>query len=576
MALTKATLVKDVYGQPWRFASVDLMRAFDYRTYTGDSVYLESYHLGVGLGSGLFLVSKGTTEVEDGGSVIVANDGTRLLRIFDSEIFADMWGAMPSTTYNSFPAIKAAYAYASSKLQQLYVGGGSYKIAGDKGLDVNHTLAGISAVSRVRIDATEFTGDYVFTITSGDSYTPAPYYNNLSAALEGFYVFGNKTKGRDGLLTGRRTKGGVKSYNGQAEVRNCTFDKFDHNIRMGHNSWRFVFYKVNSLNALDPNGLLYVPSGLDDSGEILTFYHCQFFDGAGSNIRISCSSFTMVFVSCSFLNITFFVDAASSVSVTCQGCNFENPGSTNTRRYIDIAGGHTNIFNIIGGSVVTNSNAGQTQALINIADGNQLNLSNITIPYGAHYKQENETGYHAFCSGGGAVSAVNCGYQLKNGSGCCPVHPSLSLFANWNFGAGSLRAWTLDSDLSGGSATYTQGAGPKGEGVIRVMPGSTRPINFSQVASVLSPSGSFSMSVMVNIKSVSGNSAGQISVNYLDEFGNTLGGVSANLGTSTGWKVIGKNTLRGRLPIGTRKLRVNVQTAVGATVDYTNLLCNVL
>lgn len=84
------------------------------------------------------------------------------------------------------------------------------------------------------------------------------------------------------------------------------------------------------------------------------------------------------------------------------------------------------------------------------------------------------------------------------------------------------------------------------------------------------------MSVMVNIKSSSGN-AGQISVNYLDEFGNTIsGGVAANLGSSTGWKVIGKNTLRGRLPIGTRKLRVNVQTAVGATVDYTNLLCNVL
>lgn len=96
MALTKATLVKDVYGQPWRFASVDLMRAFDYSTYTGDKVYLESYHLGIGLGSGLFLVSKGTTEVEDGGSVIVANDGTRLLRIFDGEIFADMWALCPA------------------------------------------------------------------------------------------------------------------------------------------------------------------------------------------------------------------------------------------------------------------------------------------------------------------------------------------------------------------------------------------------------------------------------------------------------------------------------------------------
>lgn len=576
MALIKATFVKDVDGQPLRFSSLAKMKAFNYGCYLGSSVFLESWHEGVGLGSGLFKVSKGSTEAGDDGSVVVANDGTRLIRVFDGLIFADMWGAMPSPTYDSLPAIKNAYRYASSKLQQLFLGGGSYKVAGSSGIDIDPSLAGISSVSRARIDATEFTGDYLFTITSSYSYTPAPYYNNLSVALEGLYVFGDKRGGRSGLLTGRRTTDGVKSYNGQTEIRNCTFDKFDYNIRMGHNSWRFVFYKVNSLTALNPNGLLYVPKGLDDSGEILTFYHCQFFDGAGSNIRISCSSFTMVFVSCSFLNITFFVDAASSVSVTCQGCNFENPGSKNIRRYIDIAGGHTNIFNIIGGSIVTNSNAGQTQALINIADGNQLNLSNITIPYGAHYKQENETGYHAFCSGGGAVSAVNCAYQLKNGSGCCPVHPSLSLFANWDFGAGSLRAWTLDSDLSEGSATYTQGAGPKGEGVIRVMPGTIRPINFSQVASVLSPSGSFSMSVMVNIKSVSGDSAGQISVNCLDEFGNTLSGVSANLGASTGWKVIGKNTLRGRLPIGTRKLRVNVQTAVGATVDYTNLLCNVL
>lgn len=233
MALTKATLVKDVYGQPWRFASVDLMRDFDYSTYTGDKVYLESYHLGVGLGSGLFIVSKGTAEEGDGGAVIVANDGTRLIRIFDGEIFADMWGAMPSTTYNSFPAIKAAYAYASSKLQQLYVGGGSYKIAGNQGLDINPTLAGISAISRVRLDATDFTGDYVFTLSSGSSYLPAPYYNNLSAALDGFYVFGNKTEGRSGLLTGRRATDGGTSYNGQTEIRNCTFDKFDYNIKMG-------------------------------------------------------------------------------------------------------------------------------------------------------------------------------------------------------------------------------------------------------------------------------------------------------------------------------------------------------
>jgi hypothetical protein len=574
MALTEATLVRDVKGQPWRFSSVEEMKAFSYNSYTGDTVFLESWHEGVGLGSGLFKVSKGSEEPDDGGSVIVANDGTRLLRIFDGGIYADMWGAYPSDTFNSYPALKAAYAYASSKMQQLFVGGGSYKVIGDTSLDINPSHAGISAIGRVRLDASEFTGDYLFTITSTYSYLPAPLYNNLSPALDGFYVVGSRESGRSGLLIGRRTKDGVKSYNGQTEIRNCTFDKFDYNIRMGHNSWRFVFYKVNSLNALNPNGILYAPSGLDDSGEILTFYHCQFFDGAGSNIRISCASFTMLFVSCSFLNITFFVDAPYSTSITCQGCNFENPGSQDTRRYIDIAGGHTNLFNIVGGSIVTNSNAGQTQALINISEGNQLNLSNITIPYGGHYKQEEETGYHAFCSGGGAVSAVNCGYQLRNGSGCCPIHPSLSLFSNWNLGMGNMKAWTADTDSGGGSASYVAGAGPKGAGVMRVVPGS-RPVNVSQVATVPLLSGSFSMSVMVNVQSASGN-AGQISVTYFDEYDNRLGGVSANLGSSTGWMVIGKNTLRGRLPIGARKMKVNIQTAIGATVDYTNILCNVI
>lgn len=575
MALVKATFVKDVDGQPWRFSSVAKMKAFNYSCYLGSSVFLESWHEGAGLGSGLFKVSKGTTEVGDDGSVIVADDGTRLIRVFDGPIFADMWGALPSSTYNSLPAIKSAYLYASSKLQQLFLGGGSYKVTGSSGIDIDPSLAGISALSRARVDTTEFTGDYLFTITSSYSYTPAPYYNNLSVALEGLYVFGNKTEGRSGLLTGRRTTDGVKSYNGQTEIRNCTFDKFDYNIRMGHNSWRIVFYKVNSLNALNANGILYVPSGLDDSGEILTFYHCQFFDGAGSNIRVSCSSFTMTFVSCSFLNITFTIDAGSSVSVTAMGCNFENPGSQNTRRYIEITAGHTNIFNVVGGSIVTNANAGQTQALIHVSANNQINLSNLTIPYGAHYQQEADSGYHAFCSGQGYVSTSNCSLQLLNGAGCCPIHPSLSVFTNWNLSYANLNAWTVDKGSAPTSvAEYLSAQGPKGEGVLHVAP-TTQGVNISQVATVSKQAGSMSMSVMVNIISASSN-AGQISLAYLDAFDNNLGGVSANLGTTTGWKVIGKNTLRGRLPIGTAKVRLNIQTVAGADVQYTNILCNII
>lgn len=575
MALVKATFVKDVDGQPWRFSSVAKMKAFNYSCYLGSSVFLESWHEGAGLGSGLFKVSKGTTEVGDDGSVIVADDGTRLIRVFDGPIFADMWGALPSTTYDSLPAVKKAYLYASSKLQQLYLGSGGYIFSGSESLDINQSLGGISALGRARINCTGFTGDYVVTITSSYEYTPAAYYNNLSPALEGLYFYGAKVAGCSGLLCGKRTSSALKSYNGQTLIRGCTFDKFDYNIRFGHNSWRFGFQEVNSLNALNVNGILYAPSGLEDSGEILNFYKCQFFDGAGSNIRISCSSYTMVFTACSFLNITFTIDAGSSTSVTAVGCNFENPGSQSTRRYIEITSGHTNIFNVVGGSVVTNANAGQTQALIHVSANNQINLSNLTIPYGAHYQQEADSGYHAFCSGQGYVSTSNCSLQLLNGAGCCPIHPSLSVFTNWNLSYANLNGWTVDKGSAPTSvAEYLSAQGPKGEGVLHVAP-TTQGVNVSQVASVSKPAGSMSMSVMVNIISASAN-AGQISLAYLDAFDNNLGGVSANLGTTTGWKVIGKNTLRGRLPVGTAKVRLNIQTVAGADVQYTNILCNII
>ncbi|WP_459615335.1 hypothetical protein, partial [Enterobacter hormaechei] len=75
----------------------------------------------------------------------------------------------------------------------------------------------------MRIDCTEFTGTAVFAINSSYSYTPAAYYNNLSPPLEGLYVFGAKVAGTIGVLIGRETVGADKSYNGQSEIRECTF-----------------------------------------------------------------------------------------------------------------------------------------------------------------------------------------------------------------------------------------------------------------------------------------------------------------------------------------------------------------
>ena len=101
--------------------------------------------------------------------------------------------------------------------------------------------------------------------------------------------------------------------------------------------------------------------------------------------------------------------------------------------------------------------------------------------------------------------------------------------------------------------------------------------NISQVQAVTNP-GMFSMSCMVNIATTPGK-AGQISIGFLDAAGNRLpGGVAANLGTTTttGWEVIGKNTLRGKVPIGAKQIRVNIQTVAGADVKYAYLLCNVV
>lgn len=576
MALV-ATVKAEGYGVDYpQFDSMAKLKAFPH-TKNGQIVNLLAWHEGTGLGGGLFKVDTGSTAAGNDGTVVVAANGTRLLRIVNGPIWADMFGALPNSDVDSRPYVAAAYAYAASVNTDLYLGVGYYKFKGSSTIVIDPSKAGIAGYrGKVRIDCTEFTGSAVFSINSSYSYTPAAYYNNLSPALEGLYVFGAKVAGTIGVLIGRATVGADKSYNGQSEIRECTFDKFDYNIRMGHNSWRFLFYKVNSLNALNANGILYVPSGLDDSGEILSFYHCQFFDGAGSNIRLSCSSYTMVFNTCSFLNITFFVDSASSATVTCNGCNFENPGSTNTRRYVEINAGHTNVFNIIGGSIVTNSNPGQTQALLYVSTNNTLNLIGVTVPYGGHYQQEQELGYHAFVGGDGTVTTSGVMLQLLNGAGTCPIHKSLSVLSNWDFGYGSLGAWTVDKGTGSSSVVeYLANAGPKGsEGVLHVAPISVG-ANVSQVQAITNP-GMFSMSLMVNIISTPAN-AGQVSIAFLDGVGTVLsGGVSANLGTTTGWKVLGKNTLRGKVPIGAKQVRVNIQTVAGADVRYAYALLNVV
>lgn len=557
------------------FESLQDMKSFD-KFKDGEVVHLISWHLGKSLGSGDFVVSKTSTATGDDGYIVVADDGTRLTRVITGNLYADMWGALPSSTYNSYNAIKAAYAYAYSVNTQLFLAGGHYVIQGATSIDINPTRAGISSLARCFIDASGMTSDYVFTISSESSYTPAPYNNNLNTALQGLYVYGNKTAGVSGLLCGKRVASSTKSYNGQTEIRDCTFDKFDYNIRMGHNSWRFVFWKVNSLNASNDNGILYIPSGLDDSGEIMSFYHCQFFDGSGSNIRLSCNSYCLIFNTCSFLNITFYNDAGNSTTVTCNGCNFENPGSTSTRRYVDITAGHTHVFTINGGTIVTNRNGGQTQALFNVSANNQLNFCNLTIPYGAHYQQETETGYHGFVSGNGSVTTSGCMLQLNNGAGCCPLHPSLSNYENWNLSYGDTSGWTVNKGTDTTSLVEVlSGLGPKGEHVLHVAPVS-QGVNISQVTRVEGVGG-FSLSLMVNVISASASAkAGQISVTYLSESDKSLGGVSANIDTTTGWKVIGKTTLRGRLPIGTKKLRLNIQTVAGASVYYTNILSNVI
>lgn len=576
MALTNATLVRDVEGQPLRFPSVQALKEFNFKSYTGKTIFLESWHEGYGLGSGEFKIDTLSQVEGDDGYVIVANDGTRLHRIIRGPVYADMWGAIPDMAFDSFPAMVRANRYAQDNKVQLFVASGGYKWKGSSSLDIDQTKSGITALGRVRVDCTEVTADYLITIGSSFKYLPAPYYNNLEPALDGFYFFGNKTTDRKGLLCGFREQQATKGYDGQTEIRNCTFDKFDVNIEMGHHSWRFVFWKCNSLNAKHEHGILNAPAGLHDSGEILSFYHCQFFDGAGSNIHAGCASYTWCFYSCSFLNITFFVTGGVN-TVNCYGCNFENPGSTSTRRYVDITAPHTSVFNIFGGSIVTNPSATFTQAPFNVSENNYLNIRGIKFPGGNNLTTEAELGYRALVAGDGYVKTEGCIVELKSGGQNIPIHKSMSMLENWNFK--SLSGW---AENKGGQSTTVieavSGVGPKGGAAAHFKVADGAPCFLTQ-SFAIRELGNFIASYMAKVVTA-GAESNVITVNadFKSKAGTKLGGTSSNISATTAaseWTAFG-GFLRGQLPAGTATVEISIRVNKGAEVYIANVLTNVV
>ena len=333
--------------------------------------------------------------------------------------------------------VQAAISAAKTQKCILFVPPGTYAISGSTPLSIDLGLMSMVGGGNVIFDCSAMTNTYAIQVFASQTF-PANYLNSQNK-LSAIAFTGNQTTGQHGILVGHATH----DLNNQILIEGCAFHQFDRNLEFTTNSWRVKFDRCEFSQAKTYQ--VYYPAGVTNSGEAMSFYHCQFGNSETAPISVGCLGARVYLYSCSVLNVPI-----SFSSVTAQmamfGGNLENPGGgAGMYTYVTMSG-DSSIFTLYGTSVVTNKPAAFATITVPLFLCTNANSSfvfdSILWPDTTVYEPEGTTGFRTWVSSNGRVVGSGSGYWASGGLTKCPVSNASNMVRNGDFETGSTIGWT--------------------------------------------------------------------------------------------------------------------------------------
>jgi hypothetical protein len=452
----------------------------------------------------------------------------------------------------------AAIASATTYQNDLIVPAGTYKLSGSTTLNIDIGKMSMLGVGVAIFDCSAMTATNAAQIFSSLSY-PNSHYTNEVNKLSGILFKGGSVAGRHGLLVGHATY----TSNCQTVVEGCGFTGFDRNIHFTSNAWRPVFYHCVSMTAL--NYTLYWPSGLTNSGEAMSFYHCQFNDGTGK-VQCDANGQQIHLYSCSILNQPVVITGTTCM-MTMFGGNMENPANATPYTYVTVSGANS-VLVMNGNSLVVNPTATFTDAIFNISNAqSSMVFNNIIWPDGSHLQFETTVGWRTFAKGLGRVFLSGNSFWPASGGEKCPVSAVVNSLNNGNFELGNTNGWTVASYGTAGSTAVASATALKnGSYGLLVTTVAAGGINATQKANV-KPGQLVQVFAWAKVATLGTNPAGYIQGRFYDALGNQIGATVGDAISSTSWVRFG-STETMFTPAGATTFEITINGQVGTNVIY--------
>lgn len=520
------------------------------KTGAGRAFVLGYYAAGDGGGGQYYYDSSDTTSVDNGGTIIVASDGARWKLSNQGTVSFRQFGAKFDDATDDTNAINNAIAW-GGRIQELK--GGTAKITGT--VNVDASLVDISC-SGVVFD---FGATGTLNFYSSVSFANRPTTTWPRGKIRGIAFKGDGiTNTTVGATVGK--VGSTYANTGELCFEDCSWTAFQNLVVFTNNAWRARFVRCGFDLPISGGRFLSFPSGLNNSGEVMTFDHCWFADSTGD---IYLDSGQWHFISCSF-GIQATLRGVTGANIQLTHCNVEAQPSTGYRM-IRLAGNSN--LNWMGGNFVINAGTNFALAPIILESTDAaISLTGVFLQLnGTQMRWEADTYKlrHLVC-GLGRVSARGCqtytAATLTGAANNVGFSKSANLLSNGDAEYGNTNNWTVGTFGTAGSTAVASAAsklnGTYGFEFTGVANGG---LTFTQTVSAPCAGQMVNFSFVGQVVAGAGN-VDFPTVNFLDKAGAIIAGasLSAALTGSLGtWQYL---TLIGYAPPGTQ----SIQIAMGA------------
>lgn len=503
-------------------------------------------------------------------------------RLMETVSLAD-FGAVPGQDCTN--ALRAALAAGTAMEAELVVPAGTYRLSGDQTFLVDLGRCGLRGLGGAVFDCSAMTAAHAFQFFSSRPY----YQDHLSNphAVRDLVIQGagnvdvTASRGRHGILLGR--SGDDYRFSCEMLLDGVSVAGFDRNIVFGDNAWRSLLIRCTSLRARQAH--VYVPAGLLNFGEEQGFYHCKFGDGWNPDSNsypefyIGTPSFFNLH-GCSLLHSTLHIDAVNA-QVHMFGGNMENAGTNESNvgigySYARLTAGLAGLA-LFGTNITVNggstSAAADTAPLFQTTDATQsilfqgVNFPDVLID---RYLPLSSNQVPVFVAGPARVAATACTMWIGAGGARIPLSAAANAVANGDFEQGALGAWNALAYGAGGTATVSAGAAHTGRYGLRIVSAPGGGMNVTQSLSVR-PGDLVVVFTECRVVTASAYS-GNIALLFYDSAGNVLSSIGPQATEAT-WQRLSFGVYA---PSGAARVVVGLNAQNGATMDFDNVIVNIL